>query len=215
MWIQPSVTPSTGSSRRGSGLTTRPEVDGAVEDPTGARTRQDRSHAEGWVGEGYGSAKAGSAKGRTVEAAARAKGRTSKAAKAKGGTSKAAKAKGRTSKAAKAKGRTVEDSEGQQDGPRPQGDYPGTSRFSLPDDSLERSLRAEGCQWVAGLDEVGRGAWAGPVSVGVALTPVGMPCPEGLRDSKQVPEEDRETMFPLVAEWCRRLVGRPRWSRRM
>ena len=55
---------------------------------------------------------------------------------------------------------------------------------------------------MAGLDEVGRGAWAGPVSVGVALTPVGVPCPEGLRDSKQVPEEDRETMFPLVADWC-------------
>jgi ribonuclease HII len=74
--------------------------------------------------------------------------------------------------------------------------------ITLPDDSLEQSLRAEGCQWVAGLDEVGRGAWAGPVSVGVAVTPVQTPCPHGLRDSKQVPEEDRETMFPLVAEWC-------------
>ncbi|HEX3564908.1 MAG TPA: ribonuclease HII [Acidimicrobiales bacterium] len=72
----------------------------------------------------------------------------------------------------------------------------------VPDDSVEQSLRAEGCQWVAGLDEVGRGAWAGPVSVGVAVTPVGTPWPDGLRDSKQVPEEDRETLFPLVADWC-------------
>jgi ribonuclease HII len=73
---------------------------------------------------------------------------------------------------------------------------------TVPDDSVEQSLRAEGCQWVAGLDEVGRGAWAGPVSVGVAVTPVGTPWPDGLRDSKQVPEEDRETLFPLVADWC-------------
>ncbi|HEX4217240.1 MAG TPA: ribonuclease HII [Acidimicrobiales bacterium] len=71
-----------------------------------------------------------------------------------------------------------------------------------PDDSVEQSLRAEGCRFVAGLDEVGRGAWAGPVSVGVAVTPVGTPWPAGLRDSKLVPEEDRETLFPLVAEWC-------------
>jgi ribonuclease HII len=72
----------------------------------------------------------------------------------------------------------------------------------VPDDSVEQSLRAEGCRFVAGIDEVGRGAWAGPVSVGVAVTPVGTPWPDGLRDSKQVPEEDREILFPLVADWC-------------
>ena len=74
--------------------------------------------------------------------------------------------------------------------------------IAVPDDSVEQSLWAEGCRFVAGIDEVGRGAWAGPVSVGVAVTPVGTPWPAGLRDSKQVPEEDRETLFPLVADWC-------------
>ena len=33
----------------------------------------------------------------------------------------------------------------------------------------ERRLWDSGHRWVAGLDEVGRGAWAGPVSVGVAV----------------------------------------------
>ena len=42
---------------------------------------------------------------------------------------------------------------------------------------------------VAGLDEVGRGAWAGPVSVGVVVFPLGVPRPEGLRDSKMLTEE--------------------------
>ena len=31
-----------------------------------------------------------------------------------------------------------------------------------PDLKEERRLRREGHEWVAGLDEVGRGAWAGP-----------------------------------------------------
>jgi ribonuclease HII len=120
-----------------------------------------------------------------------------KAAKAKGRTAKAAKGKGRT-----AKGRTVKTRKVSKTVRGRKTTFPALPVFSLPDDSLERSLRAEGCQWVAGLDEVGRGAWAGPVSVGVALTPVETPCPDGMRDSKQVPEEDRETMFPLVADWC-------------
>ena len=38
-----------------------------------------------------------------------------------------------------------------------------------PDLKEERRLRAQGYESVAGLDEVGRGAWAGPVTVGVAV----------------------------------------------
>ncbi len=38
-----------------------------------------------------------------------------------------------------------------------------------PDLKEERRLRAKGYECVAGLDEVGRGAWAGPVTVGVAV----------------------------------------------
>jgi ribonuclease HII len=58
---------------------------------------------------------------------------------------------------------------------------------------------------VAGLDEVGRGAWAGPVTVGVALiapktTARGLP--PWLRDSKQLSEMRRESIFDSVGEWC-------------
>lgn len=77
-----------------------------------------------------------------------------------------------------------------------------TATPSRPDDAMERMLLAEGFRTVAGLDEVGRGAWAGPVSVGVAVFGVDCPPPDGLRDSKLVPEPRREELFPLVASWC-------------
>ncbi len=71
-----------------------------------------------------------------------------------------------------------------------------------PTTAVERALRSEGYGLVAGLDEVGRGAWAGPVSVGVAVVPRGCRAPRGLRDSKLVPEAEREVLFPKVAAWC-------------
>jgi ribonuclease HII len=53
------------------------------------------------------------------------------------------------------------------------------------------------------VDEVGRGAWAGPLSVGVAvLCESPRRIPNGLRDSKQLAEDVRETLFDKVAAWC-------------
>ncbi|HEY7915843.1 MAG TPA: ribonuclease HII [Acidimicrobiales bacterium] len=72
----------------------------------------------------------------------------------------------------------------------------------VPDDRLERSLCGEGARSVAGLDEVGRGAWAGPVSVGVVVFPDDLEPPDGLRDSKMLTEERREALYPLIDEWC-------------
>jgi len=69
----------------------------------------------------------------------------------------------------------------------------------------ERRLWGSGHRWVAGLDEVGRGAWAGPVSVGVAVVRAGIPIsslPAWLRDSKQLSEVRREAVFAEVARWC-------------
>jgi ribonuclease HII len=60
---------------------------------------------------------------------------------------------------------------------------------------------AEGFGLVAGVDEVGRGAWAGPASVGVVVYRPDTPPPVGLRDSKEVPEDDREALYPLVTGW--------------
>ena len=66
-----------------------------------------------------------------------------------------------------------------------------------------RSLAAEGFEWVWGPpDEVGRGAWAGPVSVGVVVLPEGRSAPRGIRDSKLLTEERREELFPKITPWC-------------
>jgi ribonuclease HII len=71
-----------------------------------------------------------------------------------------------------------------------------------PDDVFERELVAGGLL-VAGVDEVGRGAWAGPASVGVAVFPEDAPAPEGICDSKALAEDEREAIFPRVSAWCR------------
>ncbi len=75
-------------------------------------------------------------------------------------------------------------------------------RPKSPNDRLERSLVTDGFPLVAGLDEVGRGAWAGPVSVGVVVHSFATRPPAGIRDSKQLSEPRREELFPRVAEWC-------------
>jgi ribonuclease HII len=82
------------------------------------------------------------------------------------------------------------------------GAAPVRSRSRRPNRRLERSLTEEGFTSVAGLDEVGRGAWAGPVSVGVVVVPAGGRAPTGLRDSKLLTEEQREALFPAVTRWC-------------
>jgi ribonuclease HII len=69
----------------------------------------------------------------------------------------------------------------------------------------ERRLWSCGHRWVAGLDEVGRGAWAGPLTVGIAvLTPQAddRPMPSFLRDSKLLAEARREALFDEVVAWC-------------
>jgi len=55
---------------------------------------------------------------------------------------------------------------------------------------------------VVGVDEVGRGAWAGPISVGAAVLPEGRRVYK-VRDSKLLSETERERLFEPVASWCR------------
>lgn len=79
------------------------------------------------------------------------------------------------------------------------------TRVTAPDLTKERALRADGNSWIGGMDEVGRGAWAGPVSVGVALIPdkaTKRTLPRWLRDSKQLSEARRESIFESVGAWC-------------
>lgn len=55
---------------------------------------------------------------------------------------------------------------------------------------------------VAGIDEVGRGALAGPVSVGVAVVGRSTPAfPAGLRDSKLLAPEAREQLCGPIRAW--------------
>jgi ribonuclease HII len=75
------------------------------------------------------------------------------------------------------------------------------TQVRVPDDRIERSLCDEGMRLVAGLDEVGRGAWAGPVSVGVVVFPEDLEPPDGVRDSKMLTEDRREALYPLITEW--------------
>ncbi|MER5638687.1 ribonuclease HII [Kitasatospora sp. NPDC002227] len=72
--------------------------------------------------------------------------------------------------------------------------------YDPPTHSVERSLRRAGAQVVVGLDEVGRGAWAGPVTVGAAVTGMRKP-PEGLTDSKLLTERRRDALAPVLADW--------------
>lgn len=79
---------------------------------------------------------------------------------------------------------------------------------SLPTLRVEGRYFADGCAAVGGVDEVGRGAWAGPVSVGVAVVTArcGRRIPRGVRDSKQLTWTERESLFvPLgrsLASWA-------------
>jgi ribonuclease HII len=67
---------------------------------------------------------------------------------------------------------------------------------------LELELISAGAKYVAGVDEVGRGALAGPVSVGVAIVSAETPqVPPGLRDSKQISRVAREKLIAPVSTW--------------
>ncbi|MFT4156587.1 MAG: ribonuclease HII [Microbacterium sp.] len=69
--------------------------------------------------------------------------------------------------------------------------------------ALERELLSE-CDVIVALDEVGRGALAGPVAVGaVVMDAAGARCrvPDGLRDSKLVAEKQRPEVAARAAAW--------------
>lgn len=54
---------------------------------------------------------------------------------------------------------------------------------------------------MVGVDEVGRGAWAGPLAVGAAIVPRETRV-NGVRDSKLLSEREREALFDRLARWC-------------
>jgi ribonuclease HII len=71
----------------------------------------------------------------------------------------------------------------------------------VPTRSIEKELWARGHETVVGIDEVGRGAWAGPLMVGAAVLPRDKRV-NGVRDSKLLTENNREFLFDRIAAWC-------------
>ena len=68
---------------------------------------------------------------------------------------------------------------------------------------FELELLHAGAPLVIGMDEVGRGAIAGPVTVGVCVVSrETVDAPPGLRDSKLLSPARREALEPLVREWA-------------
>lgn len=75
-----------------------------------------------------------------------------------------------------------------------------TTDPSGPGYAIEGQLTAAGAVRVAGVDEVGRGAWAGPVIVCAAVTSMDMP-PEGLTDSKMLTPKRRVAIASALEGW--------------
>jgi ribonuclease HII len=78
---------------------------------------------------------------------------------------------------------------------------PAMSKKRAPTRSMERELWEQGHEVVVGIDEVGRGAWAGPLTVGAAVLPIERRV-NGVRDSKLLTEVERERLFDRVGSWC-------------
>ncbi len=66
----------------------------------------------------------------------------------------------------------------------------------------ERKLWAEGVDVVAGVDEVGRGAWAGPLTVG-AVVAARQRRIYKVRDSKMLTIDERESLYARICSWAR------------
>lgn len=76
----------------------------------------------------------------------------------------------------------------------------------MPDLSLERELQQHGHTLIAGIDEAGRGAWAGPVMAAAVILPLAQPdkldalLQAGVNDSKQVTARRRERLYALIRQ---------------
>ena len=68
----------------------------------------------------------------------------------------------------------------------------------MPDFKFEQAAREQGLYPVCGIDEAGRGPWAGPVvAAAVILTPGQIP--KGLADSKQLSRHRRNNLYDEIA----------------
>jgi ribonuclease HII len=75
-----------------------------------------------------------------------------------------------------------------------------------PDLELESSLQSRGVDLVAGLDEAGRGAWAGPVVAAAVILPLNLPhlasLLVGVDDSKRMSPRQRTYWDSEIRRWA-------------
>jgi len=79
----------------------------------------------------------------------------------------------------------------------------GANRRHAPGLAVERDLWERGAGVVVGVDEVGRGSWAGPLTVAAAVVPRDRRVYK-IRDSKMLTEFEREALFGRVIDWVDR-----------
>jgi ribonuclease HII len=69
---------------------------------------------------------------------------------------------------------------------------------------LERRFIAQGQRLIAGIDEAGRGAWAGPVVAAAVILPLDRPrltaALKGVNDSKKLTARQREKLYAVICE---------------
>lgn len=70
----------------------------------------------------------------------------------------------------------------------------------IPTLDIEYSLWEKGYNLVCGLDEVGRGCFAGPVVVGAVVLDINCKLPDGIRDSKLLPATKRKKLSEQIKE---------------
>jgi len=69
--------------------------------------------------------------------------------------------------------------------------------FAKPTYKFENRLYKQGYKNIAGLDEVGRGAWAGPVVAAAVILPPKLKI-KGIRDSKLLSPKQREALYIYI-----------------
>ncbi len=72
--------------------------------------------------------------------------------------------------------------------------------MTQPDFSFEKQLWKRGFKYVVGIDEVGRGAFAGPLVVGAVIFPKRIVEIDGLNDSKLLKPRNREQLAKKIEE---------------
>ena len=75
-------------------------------------------------------------------------------------------------------------------------------KTQLPSFTEERILGAQGYQYIAGIDEAGRGSLAGPVVAAAVILPcrIDVPWLNQVKDSKQLSPARRESLFHHIHE---------------